>query len=360
LMTKGEGKDGFEKLDEILRPFVSYVPHSCKVTETEESRWLNDFNVIRTLRRSINRILLQKDDDDQKDKGKRRNKDEEEEEEDDDDEDHAVHFLVAAKLALNHSNRSYDLENSRLHPLETDSTGRVRLMSIYDVFKTKSSTFPDFETYLSCLRASKANSKAVKIPHPFSFACEAIDQRLQVIQYRTESKTMRKEDKKEKIALDLACRTILRLVAKLTEKEEEEEEEDEDDDDEVMHFKWMGVEFSTRLFPCSSGTGIFPVFSMINHSCRPNCIATFATQSPALSILVFPSGDDESSSCCKEGEELTISYIDSESLSKPFRERRKVLQAMFGFTCQCKQCKVEECAEEQTHNHQRRKKIKVK
>lgn len=73
------------------------------------------------------------------------------------------------------------------------------------------------------------------------------------------------------------------------------------------------------------GTGIYLSCSLINHSCVPNCIAVF----DRLQLNIRTLRD------LKEGEELTISYV--EQLA-PSYDRQDELQNIYRFKCDCPAC----------------------
>ena len=72
-------------------------------------------------------------------------------------------------------------------------------------------------------------------------------------------------------------------------------------------------------------SGMFPEQTLLNHSCRPNCLNCFR----GLEVLLVANRD------IKCGEELTINYID---LIKPVWERRALLEERSQFTCGCDRC----------------------
>ncbi|KAI6656853.1 Histone-lysine N-methyltransferase SMYD3 [Oopsacas minuta] len=80
-------------------------------------------------------------------------------------------------------------------------------------------------------------------------------------------------------------------------------------------------------------SGLFPEQTLLNHSCRPNCLNCFR----GLEVLLVASRDI----IC--GEELTINYID---IIKPVWERRSQLKEKSHFSCVCQRCVEEELIEE--------------
>ena len=79
-------------------------------------------------------------------------------------------------------------------------------------------------------------------------------------------------------------------------------------------------------------SGLFPEQTLLNHSCRPNCLNCFR----GLEVLLVANRD------IKKGEELTINYID---VIKPVWERRAMLEEKSHFFCVCERCLEEESPE---------------
>ncbi|XP_053991648.1 N-lysine methyltransferase SMYD2-like isoform X2 [Hylaeus volcanicus] len=75
------------------------------------------------------------------------------------------------------------------------------------------------------------------------------------------------------------------------------------------------------------GAGVYAVGSLLNHSCRPNCIYTFdpITKTQVCRCVQELKSDDE----------LLIPYIDIVFSTK---ERRQMLLALYGFFCSCNVC----------------------
>ena len=90
--------------------------------------------------------------------------------------------------------------------------------------------------------------------------------------------------------------------------------------------------FGTNALSTSSkdldvvGVGLYPLISMINHSCVPNATLyihnTMAELRPLRKL--------------KKGEEITINYID---ITLPTRMRQKLLRETYYFDCQCDRCR---------------------
>ncbi|XP_065830200.1 histone-lysine N-methyltransferase SMYD3-like isoform X2 [Oscarella lobularis] len=73
------------------------------------------------------------------------------------------------------------------------------------------------------------------------------------------------------------------------------------------------------------GVAMYQTFSLLNHSCVPNCVAT--NQQARMQVrAVRP---------IKAGEEVTISYI---SVFQPIESRRDALQEQYSFLCTCPGC----------------------
>ncbi|CAG8484523.1 17759_t:CDS:2, partial [Dentiscutata erythropus] len=73
------------------------------------------------------------------------------------------------------------------------------------------------------------------------------------------------------------------------------------------------------------GVGIYPNASLLNHSCRPNCVVIFEN-SKLMVRCIEPINNDQ---------ELVINYVD---LSLPVEERRKELRKQYFFLCNCESC----------------------
>ncbi|RIA92052.1 hypothetical protein C1645_765986 [Glomus cerebriforme] len=74
-----------------------------------------------------------------------------------------------------------------------------------------------------------------------------------------------------------------------------------------------------------NGVAVYPNVSLINHSCRPNCIVTFEKSKMMIRCIESIMKDQE----------ITINYTD---LSQPGEERRKELRDRYFFLCQCELC----------------------
>ena len=111
-----------------------------------------------------------------------------------------------------------------------------------------------------------------------------------------------------------------------------------DDEDEDIHFVWStaddssagcDIEFNSSAFPSMDGTALFPRFSMLNHSCAPNCGFTYVNETD---ITVFTTQE------VAPGDELTISYIERHA---PVSARQADLRSRYNFTCACVRCTTE-------------------
>ena len=90
---------------------------------------------------------------------------------------------------------------------------------------------------------------------------------------------------------------------------------------------WPELIHSSDQFSGLSGTGIFPLASLFNHSCDPNVFRYSLGD-----LLIFRAARE-----IQPGEELFISYIPNEVLSEPRRIRREFLGDR-DFTCSCRKC----------------------
>ncbi|MCL7044521.1 hypothetical protein MKW94_030066 [Papaver nudicaule] len=74
------------------------------------------------------------------------------------------------------------------------------------------------------------------------------------------------------------------------------------------------------------GTGLYPVISIINHSCSPNAILVFERQRAVIrAVEVIP-----------QGTEVFISYIET---AESTTTRQKALKEQYFFTCSCPSCR---------------------
>ena len=84
----------------------------------------------------------------------------------------------------------------------------------------------------------------------------------------------------------------------------------------------------------SMGFGLFPLCSIFNHSCLPNC--TYTNEGPQLVFrLLRP---------VREGEELCVNYTE---LYATRDERRAELHATKSFECRCRRCTLSPASEEE-------------
>ncbi|XP_021285151.1 LOW QUALITY PROTEIN: histone-lysine N-methyltransferase ASHR1-like [Herrania umbratica] len=74
------------------------------------------------------------------------------------------------------------------------------------------------------------------------------------------------------------------------------------------------------------GIGLYPVMSIINHSCLPNAVLVFEGKLAVLRALLP----------VEKGDEYFVSYID---LSRPTRHRQNDLNAKYHFLCLCHRCR---------------------
>jgi len=85
------------------------------------------------------------------------------------------------------------------------------------------------------------------------------------------------------------------------------------------------------------GLGLFPLTSMMNHSCSPNCSHYFEIRQCQPPRLIMVALQD-----IMAGEELTYSYV---PLYQSTAKRREQLQKAYGFVCQCERCLAQPCAD---------------
>lgn len=95
---------------------------------------------------------------------------------------------------------------------------------------------------------------------------------------------------------------------------------------EVLKSNAFEINTSTKNKPGGLGRGVFPLLSLLNHSCAPN--------------VTFRYVEDDSMECfaikdIRADEELFSSYI---SLNDDTETRRDILRAGWNFECQCVRC----------------------
>lgn len=80
----------------------------------------------------------------------------------------------------------------------------------------------------------------------------------------------------------------------------------------------------------SAGVGVYPLTSMINHSCYPNCAMIFDGSTITVRCI----------RPIQPGEEVTVSYLD---VCLPWEKRQDELARRYFFQCQCSLCLSTEC-----------------
>lgn len=92
--------------------------------------------------------------------------------------------------------------------------------------------------------------------------------------------------------------------------------------------------------------GAFPEQALINHDCRPKSVSCLPlsvdqhSQAPEFSLAYHFRGMTHITTAIRDidaGEELSLSYID---VTLPLRHRQARLQALWNFTCTCRQCQL--------------------
>ncbi|CAG9464172.1 unnamed protein product [Pedinophyceae sp. YPF-701] len=87
-----------------------------------------------------------------------------------------------------------------------------------------------------------------------------------------------------------------------------------------------------RCSVACSGTGFFPLQSLLNHSCDPALLVAMDYDGGSSSVTLLARRD------IRAGEELTISYVDT---ALPTDERGELLRD-YGFTCTCPRCMADD------------------
>jgi hypothetical protein len=73
--------------------------------------------------------------------------------------------------------------------------------------------------------------------------------------------------------------------------------------------------------------GLWPEFSLLNHSCTPNVAITVVKGTMLL----------HASDLLQQGQELATSYL-GRAVMAPLQQRRQMLQDGYGFECGCGRC----------------------
>eukprot|EP01125_Pyxidicula_operculata_P018966 TRINITY_DN6824_c0_g1_i1.p1 TRINITY_DN6824_c0_g1~~TRINITY_DN6824_c0_g1_i1.p1 ORF type:complete len:687 (+),score=54.35 TRINITY_DN6824_c0_g1_i1:223-2061(+) len=100
------------------------------------------------------------------------------------------------------------------------------------------------------------------------------------------------------------------------------------------HGTFFDTEGARNLNFCRFGMGVYPVCSLLNHSCYPNCIIDWAQDSINLSI--------RATRRIPKGTKITISYGPQCATTTSVFERRRGLQSKFFFNCNCEVCVEDE------------------
>jgi len=114
----------------------------------------------------------------------------------------------------------------------------------------------------------------------------------------------------------------------------DKEMEDDDEDEGKGADEMQGVDEAQEekhdesLIPGFAGFGLYPLETMINHSCEPNCTIKFDKDYTAFVVATKP---------IQKGEEISHSYIEND---QPLDGRQYDLQE-YGFVCDCERCQRE-------------------
>lgn len=106
----------------------------------------------------------------------------------------------------------------------------------------------------------------------------------------------------------------------------------------------------------SSGSGLFVLHSVLNHSCEANvAIQTDTVPTAQLEVLCgrpgclhalkFTASQVIALRNIEKGEEMTIDYIGFTTRTREeltLQKRRSAIRSIFNFTCQCDKCRMEE------------------
>ena len=95
------------------------------------------------------------------------------------------------------------------------------------------------------------------------------------------------------------------------------------------------------LFPNFEGIGLYPLVSILNHSCSPNCKFIFNSTCSSTSNILSKFNYTISCIAIRDidiNEELCHSYINND---EDVSYRRKELEDNYGFMCTCNKCVAE-------------------
>ena len=114
------------------------------------------------------------------------------------------------------------------------------------------------------------------------------------------------------------------------------------DDDSLpqrMIFQWFGILSCNGITITNDsleplGIGIYPLLSLVNHSCLPNCCVYFDSQTSAAQP---PRAVLKVITPIQSGDCLNIAYID---LASTTISRRRELKENYCFDCRCSRCTV--------------------
>ncbi len=93
---------------------------------------------------------------------------------------------------------------------------------------------------------------------------------------------------------------------------------------------YEAMEAESGMFLNVDGSALYARQSACNHSCEPNCEATFLSSDHTLSLVATRD--------VAEGDELFISYLNECSLSRSRHSRQKILKENYLFVCRCSKC----------------------
>lgn len=89
---------------------------------------------------------------------------------------------------------------------------------------------------------------------------------------------------------------------------------------------------STNSIGSNKANSIYNVYSLFNHACEPNIVASDSGKLKG----------GKTTRLVKKGEQLFISYLSPIEMRLPKRDRQRILQSGWGFECKCRKCESNE------------------
>lgn len=121
-------------------------------------------------------------------------------------------------------------------------------------------------------------------------------------------------------------------------------EEDKKKLEQAIDDLYMKMDEFSGQFLNVEGSGLYTMQSKINHSCNPSCEILFPQSNHVLQVTALRD--------IKQGEEVSISYLDECVLARSRHSRQKMLSENYMFICSCIKCIAEEGEENKTSSEE--------